>query len=199
MNGQPEDRAHDTLPVLIVRDRKSKGIWSHPVPSKCVTQPVSCKGSDGRSRLHVGTGESSSSRIRSPALSPCVTLSRMVGTTRWCLKHLPRARARATERSNVLFDLCTDLRGPSKTLEPQSGNTLESRSQLLAWLVEHCSNLLLLFHKGERHTMATQPTCVGKVSSGEFSCRSLVSALTIESALDTSWSRGGREVCSWVF
>ena len=37
--GQPEDRAHDTLPVLIVRDRKSKGIWSHPVPSKGVTHP----------------------------------------------------------------------------------------------------------------------------------------------------------------
>ena len=37
--GQPEDRAHDTLPVLIVRDRKSKGIWRHPVPSKGVTHP----------------------------------------------------------------------------------------------------------------------------------------------------------------
>ena len=37
--GQPEDRAHDTLPLLIVRDRKSKGIWGHPVPSKGVTHP----------------------------------------------------------------------------------------------------------------------------------------------------------------
>ena len=26
--GQPEDRAHNTLPVLIMRDSKSKGIWS---------------------------------------------------------------------------------------------------------------------------------------------------------------------------
>ena len=34
---QPEDSVHDTLPVLTVRDRKSKGISSHPVPSKCVT------------------------------------------------------------------------------------------------------------------------------------------------------------------
>ena len=32
--GQPEDRAHGTLPVLIVRGRKSEGIWSHPVPTK---------------------------------------------------------------------------------------------------------------------------------------------------------------------
>ena len=37
--GQPEDRAHDTLPVLIVRDRRSKGIWGHPVPLKEVTHP----------------------------------------------------------------------------------------------------------------------------------------------------------------
>ena len=29
---QAEDGSHDTLKVLIVRDRKSKGIWSHPVP-----------------------------------------------------------------------------------------------------------------------------------------------------------------------
>ena len=36
---QPEDRAHDTFPVLVVRDRKSKGIWSHPVPSTGVTHP----------------------------------------------------------------------------------------------------------------------------------------------------------------
>ena len=34
--GLPEDSAH---PVLIVRDRKSKGIWSHPVPSKGVVHP----------------------------------------------------------------------------------------------------------------------------------------------------------------
>ena len=37
--GQLEDRAHDTLPVRIVRNRKSKGIWSHPVPSKGVVHP----------------------------------------------------------------------------------------------------------------------------------------------------------------
>ena len=37
--GQPEDRAHGTLPVLIVRDLKSSGIWSHPLPSKGVVHP----------------------------------------------------------------------------------------------------------------------------------------------------------------
>ena len=46
--GQTEDRAHDTLPVLIVRDNKSKGIWAHLVPSKGVVHPFLRKGSDGR-------------------------------------------------------------------------------------------------------------------------------------------------------
>ena len=45
--GQPEDRAHDTLPVLIVRDRKSKGIRSHSSAVEGCDAPVSCKGSDG--------------------------------------------------------------------------------------------------------------------------------------------------------
>ena len=68
------------------------------------------------------------------ALLPSVTLSRMVGTARLCLKHLARARARATEKSNVLLNLCTDLRGPSKT---SWSNNLESRWSLevRCWLV----------------------------------------------------------------
>ena len=149
--GQLEDRAHDTLPALIVRDRKSKGIWSHPLPSKGVTHPYPARALMAHLDFTEYT-KSSSSQIRSPALLPSVTLSRMVGTARLCLEHLPRARARATERSNVMFNLCTDLRELSKTsIEQQSGITLESRSPLLAWLVEHCSNLLLLFHEGEPH------------------------------------------------
>ena len=41
--GQPADRLLNTLPLLIVRDRKSKGISSHPVPSKSVTHPYPTK------------------------------------------------------------------------------------------------------------------------------------------------------------
>ena len=76
----------------------------------------------------------------------------MVGMAKLYLKPLPRTRARATEKLSVQFNLCTDLRGPSKTSwEQKSGIALESRSPLLAWLVEHGSNLLLLVHKGEPH------------------------------------------------
>ena len=56
----------------------------------------------------------------------------------------------------------------------------------MAWLVEHCSNLLLLFHKGEPHDGHTAGVRLkGKPWRGELSCRASVSASTTESALDT--------------
>ena len=68
----------------------------------------------------------------------------------------------------------------------------------MAWLVDHCSNLLLHFYKGEPHDGHTaykrlkgKPWRIELVSSA--------SASTTESALDTSWNRGGLEVCLWVF
>ena len=62
---QPEDRAHDTS-VLNVRDRKSKGIWSHPVPSKGVMHPYRA-----RAPVHAAQESLSQVRSRSPALLPC--------------------------------------------------------------------------------------------------------------------------------
>ena len=143
LGNQKTDRAHDTLPVLIVRDRKSKGIWSHPMPSKGVTHPYLARALMADLDF-MGTGESSSSQIRSPALLPSVTLSRMVGMARWCLKHFPRARARAMERSK---------RAPSKN---SWSNNLESRWSLevrcwLGW-----SSIVPIFSR----TTITQPTCV---------------------------------------
>ena len=112
--GQPEDRAHDTLPVLIVRDLKINGIWSHPVPSKGVVHPYPA-GALMADLDFMGTSGSSLSPIRSQALLPSVTLSRVVGMPKLYLKPLPRARARAMEKLSVQFNLCRDCRGPSKT------------------------------------------------------------------------------------
>ena len=84
--GQPEDRAHGRLPVLIVRDRKSNSIWGHLVPSKGVTHPYLARALMTDLDF-MGTRESSSIQILRLALLPSVTLSRMVGTA--CLKHLP--------------------------------------------------------------------------------------------------------------
>ena len=79
------------------------------------------------------------------------------------------------------------------SLEQQSGITLESRSPLLMWLVEHCSNLLLLFHRGEPHDGHTafmrlkgKPWRVELPSFGEcVDCRKRT-----RHKLESRWSRG---------
>ena len=116
--GQPEDRAHDTLPVPIVRDRKSKGIWSHPVPSKGVTHPYPARAlmADldfmGYRRVILKSDQEPSI----VALCDAVKLLHMVGTAR----HVPgqannlsqsgESKCHATETlSNVLFSAYVQL------------------------------------------------------------------------------------------
>ena len=98
-------------------------------------------------------------QIKSQALLPSVTLSRMVRTASLCPKHLPRARARATEKSSAQSNLCTDLRELSKT---SWSNSLESPWNLEVrcwpgWLssvpIVSCSSTEV------SRTMVTQPTC----------------------------------------
>ena len=75
----------------------------------------------------------------------------MGGTAR-----LPEAPPKGESKSNGEVERAVQaVHGLARTLkdflEQQFGITVESRSPLLAWLVEHCSDLLLLFHKGEPH------------------------------------------------
>ena len=74
-------------------------------------------------------------------------------------------------------------------LEQQSGITLESRSPLLAWLVEDCSNLLLLLHK-DGHTaymrLTGKPWRVELPSFGEC----VDYRKRTRHKLESRWSRG---------
>ena len=110
--GQPEDRAHNTLPVLIVRDRKTMGIWSHPVPAKGVTHPYPAK-------------------ARMTDLDP----ERLAW--RDCAWSISKGREQEQRRGRS----CSPVR--ARTCGNHTGISKP------AWLVEHCSNLLVLFHKGE--------------------------------------------------
>ena len=91
-------------------------------------------------------------------------------------------------------------RTPKDFLEQQSGITLlVSRSPLLAWLVEKCSNLLPPFHKGEPHDghsaymrLKGKPWRVVLPSFGEC----VDYRKRTRHKLKSRWSRG---VCSWVF
>ena len=147
--GQPEYRAHDTLPVLIVRDRKSKGIWSHPVPSKGVVHPYPARGlmSDldftGYKRVILKSDQ-----------EPSIVALCDAVKNGWHGEVVPEASPKGESKSNGEVERAVQsVHGLARTLkdflEQESGIAVEFRSPLLAWLVEQCSNLLLLFHKGE--------------------------------------------------
>ena len=185
--GQPEDRAHDTLPVLIVRGRKSKGIWSHPVTSKGVVHPYPARALMDdldfmRYRRVI---------LKSDQEPSIVALCDAVKNG-WHGEIVPEASPKGESKGNGEVERAVQsVHGLARTLkdflEQQSGITLESRSPLLDWLVEHCSNLLLLFHKGEPHDGHTAYMRLkGKRWRVELPS---FGALTTESALDTSWSR----------
>ena len=149
--GQPEDRAHDTLPVPIVRDRKSKGIWSHPVPSKGVTHPYLA----GALKADLDFVGYKRVILRSDQEPSIVALCDTVKDA-WHGEIVPEASPKGESKSNGEVERAVQsVHGLARTLkdflEQQSGIAPESRSPVLAWLVEHCSNLLPLFHKGEPH------------------------------------------------
>ena len=169
--GQPEDRAHDTLPVIIVRDRISKGIWSHPVPSKGVVHWYPARALMADLDFMEYTRVIFKSYQEPSIIALCDAVE-----NGWRVVQSVHGLARA------LKDF----------LEQRSGIVLESRSPLLAWLVEHCSNLLL-FHKGEPHDGHTahmrlkgKPWRVEMPNFGEcvdFRRRTL-------HKLESRWSRG---------
>ena len=161
--GQPEDRSHDTLPVLIVRDRKRKGIWSHPVPSKGVVHPYPARA------LMADLDFMGYKRVilKSDQEPSIVALCDAVENG-WHGEIVPEASPKGESKSNGEVERAVQsVHGLASTLkdflEQKSGIALEFRSPLLAWLVEHCCNPLLLFHKGEPHD--------GHTACMRFNCR----------------------------
>ena len=114
--GQPDGRAHDTLPVLIVQDRKSKGIWSHPVPSKGVTHPYPARTLMTELDFMVYKRVILKSDQEPSIVALCDAVKNGWHGEITPEESLPRARARATERSSVRSNLCTHLREPQRLL-----------------------------------------------------------------------------------
>ena len=80
----------------------------------------------------------------------------MVGSARVCLKHLPKGESKSNGEVERAVQSVHGLAGTLQDfLERQSVITPESRSLLLALWVDHCSNLLSPFHKGEPHDCHT--------------------------------------------
>ena len=128
--GQPEDRAHDTPPVLIVRDRKSKGIWSHPVPSKGVTHPYPARAPVADLDFMVYKRVIFKSYQEPSIVALCDAVKNV-----WHDEIVPEASPKGESRSNGEVERAVQsVHGLARTskdfVEHQSGITLESRSPL---------------------------------------------------------------------
>ena len=136
-----------TLPVLIVRDRESKSIWSHPVPSKGVVHPYPARALMADLDFMVYKRVTLKSDLEQSIVPLCDAVK-----NGWHGEVVPETSPKGESKNNGEVERAVQsVRGLARTLKDfleQSAITLESRSPLLAWMVEH-SILLLLFHKGE--------------------------------------------------
>ena len=147
--GQPGDVAHNSLPVLVLRDRQSKAVWSHPVPSKGVSHPYPAKAImndldfTGYKRIILKSDQ-----------EPSITALVSAVKHRWHGEVIPESPPKGESKSNGEVERTVQpVHGLSRTIkdcvEQQAGSALSSKSHVLAWLVEHASNLLLsvsIFH-----------------------------------------------------
>ena len=100
--GQLEDKAHDTLPLFIVRDPKSKGIWSHPVPLKGVTHPYLAR------PTLISKSEKESSWSRSGAEYCCLLWRCQEWLARWsCARSISQGREQEQWRGRACGPICT--------------------------------------------------------------------------------------------
>ena len=127
------------------------------MPSKGVTHPYPARALMADLDFMVHRGVILKSDQEPSIVALCDTVKNGWNGEILCLKHLPRARARSTERSNV-FNLCMDLRGPSKT---SWNNNLESRwsREVCCWL--GWSSIVPIFSYCST-SLVTLPTCVDR-------------------------------------
>ena len=128
--GHPEDRADDTLLMFIVRDRKRRALMA-----------------DLDFMVHRGVILKSDQEPSIVALCDSVKNG-------WHGEIVTEAYPKGESKVNGEVERAAQsVHGLARTSKTSWNNNLESRwsREVRCWLVEHCSNLLLLFHKGEPH------------------------------------------------
>ena len=143
------------MPVLIVFDRWSKCIWSHPVPSKGVGHPWSSTAllrdleKTGYRRLVLKSDQENS--IKALAKSAKDGFKGEV-----ILEHSPKGESKS---NGEVERAVQSVHGLARTLkdfvEQKSGIAIDPKSPILAWLIEYSDILLNLFHRGEPHDGVT--------------------------------------------
>ena len=145
-----DETTRDTdLPVLVVRDRRTKSVWAHPVPAKGVENPFGAKQllkdieSTGYKRVNLkGDQEASIRAIMQQAKN---------GFQGECI--IEEAPVEGHAKSNGEAERAIQMvQGMARTLkefvEYYAEVEFKADHPALTWLVEHAATLLTLFHKG---------------------------------------------------
>ena len=146
--GDSATRSAD-LPVIVARDRRTKSVWAHPVPSKGVENPFGANQllkdleSTGYKRVILKGDQESSfqamlQRVKNGFQGECV---------------LEEAPVEAHEKANGEAERAIQMvQGMARTLkefvEYHAEVELKADHPALTWLVEHAATLLTLYHKG---------------------------------------------------
>jgi len=147
--GNPETRA-DQLPIMVIKDRASRGIWAHPVPTKGLVDPYGWKrlvgtlDEMGYRRIILKSDQERSMR------AVCMEAKR--GFKGDLVPE--KAPVEGHERSNGEVERAVQMiQGITRTLkefvEYHADIQLDPTSPIFVWMIEHAATLYLCFHKGE--------------------------------------------------
>ena len=137
------------LPILVVKDRKSKMIWAHPVPAKGTEDPYAfnCLVRDlddtGYKRI-----------ILKDDQEPAVKAVGIAAKIKWKGEVVPEQSPKRESKSNGEIERAVqEVQGMARTLkeatEQKLGIELDAKMAILAWLVEYGATLYSLFQRGE--------------------------------------------------
>jgi len=141
----------NSLPILIVKDRASKAIWSVPVPEKGATHPYPTKmllailNSTGYRRIVLKSDQ-----------EPAILKLCEVVKTGWPGEVVPESSPKYVSQSNGEVERAVqEVQGLSTTLRESLQQklkcTIDGTCCILAWLVLYASVLYRLFHRGFPH------------------------------------------------
>ena len=144
-----KDIGSTKLPILVVKDRRSKAIWAHPVPEKGAEDPYAfnCLVRDlddtGYKRI-----------ILKDDQEPAIKAVGQAAKVKWKGEIVPEQSPKRESKSNGEVERAVqEVQGMARTLkealEQRLGAELRARTAILAWLVEYGATLYTLFRRGE--------------------------------------------------
>ena len=192
-NAVADGASGSEMPVLVVRDRRSKATWSHLVPCKGTSHPWPTK---------VLVQDLDRTGYRKVILKcdqePSIIALAMDAKSQWSgeciIEHSPKGESKS---NGEVERAVQSVHGMTRTLkehvEQEADIVLDPRSPVLAWMIEDSGTVMNLFHRGEPHDGMTayhrlrgRPWKIDLPPFGE----SIEFMRRTQSKLDKRWERG---------